>query len=319
MLANAISASSVIPLERMLPIRAAYAVQDKAQPQPGIFSAGLNYQAEVLSQNADLSYQVRIDGTLFKMQLGDNVSTGQTITLRYLSNSPDPTFILVNPTQAQPPESEKILLSQTAQSLGQLLNKADESIATITHPSSTVLTSTPEQISETAANLKNAISNSGLFYETHLADFLQGKRTLETLQKEPQNILGFDPTKCVAQQLTVMEHNKFHWQGEVWPQQNMEWTTTIQKRPEHDQESKQPSEQAEYNPSITSVMKLNFSNLGVITAQIHLQNGQLKINFETQGELATQLLKKQSSGLALALQSLGQKLENISVNNHGYR
>jgi hypothetical protein len=317
--ANAADALSVKPMERVSAIKALVTAQDQAT-RHGAFNVGEQYQAEVLSRSAEgQPANVRLDGTLFKMELPPQLAPGQTLTLKYLSNSPDPTFLLLKTDLAPNTQVNNIVLSQAASNIGQFINQIGNSLPiSAPHQSGTILNAPPDQTSLTTDNLKLSIVHSGLFYESHLAGFLQGKYELSGLAQEPQNKFGFDPATIVVKQLEILEQNKIHLNGEVWPNQNMDWTISVEKRPERDPEAKQQNRsQAENEPIYSSVMKFNFAHLGNIKATLQIHNGNLHLKFETSSTLSTQLLKSQTNGLAVALESLGQKLETISVSRHG--
>lgn len=87
-------------------------------------------------------------------------------------------------TQAPPPATS---LSPTGQLVAQLM-RADPGAAAMPH----AITSpqpivdagvTPQTIAQT---LSRVVSESGLFYESHLTEWAQGKRDLESLLREPQ-------------------------------------------------------------------------------------------------------------------------------------
>jgi hypothetical protein len=94
-----------------------------------------------------------------------------------------------------------------------------------------------------ATSLKNVLGESGLFYESHVADWAEGKRSLQDLAREPQmqrmtapaqqassealaRAMG-GPDLSAAQminlQLHTQEQGKVQWHGEAWPGQRMEW------------------------------------------------------------------------------------------------
>jgi len=317
-IANATDALSVKPLERVSAIKALVTSQDPSA-RHGNFTVGEQYQAEVISRSADgLLANVRLDGTLFKMALPPHLAPGETLTLKYVSNSPDPTFLLLKADSVANISVNNTVISQAATNIGQFFNQTETNLPNLAlHQSGALLSAPPDQTTLNTESLKQAIANSGLFYESHLADLLQGKHEVGSLAQEPQNKPGFDPATTVVKQLEILEQNKLHLNGEVWPNQNMDWTISVEKRPARDPDANQQnSSQGENEPIYSSVMKFNFAHLGTILATVHIQNGNLQVKFETSSTLSAQLLKSQTNDLAVALESLGQKLEAISVSRH---
>lgn len=280
------------------------------------FSAGEDYHAEVLSQSKDNNTNVRIGNTAFQIQLGGNLTVGQTLTLRYLNSNPDPSFLLISNKLPPINQIDETTLTTAAQSIGQFMFDYETTVLKLSHyQKPQTLTNNQEIPRLTAENLKQAIDTSGLFYESHLADFLEGKRALSLIMKEPQNKLDFDPTMLVVKQLEILEKNKLHWVGDAWPQQNMDWTTLIEKRPESNNRKGATNIQQKDQTAITSILKFNFEKLGTLKATLKINQGHLQVKFEVDGTNTSRLLKSQTNILALALQNLDQKLDPIFVSS----
>jgi hypothetical protein len=300
-------------IDRNSSIQALYRSQNNPSNRKS-FNAGQDYEAEVLSRSTDNSLNVRIGSESFRIQLGDFIAAGQTLTLRYLNSNPDPTFLLINSELPSTNQIDKTELSQAAQDIAQFMYEdQNDRLKTVAYQNTSALSNNPEMARLTAGNLKQEIDNSGLFYESHLADFIEGKRALSLMMEEPQNKLGFDPSMLVVKQLEILAQNKLHWSGEVWPQQNMDWTTLIEKRPEPRHTNDDGNNQQNNQTTITSILKFNFSNLGTLKATVQINQDRMQIKFETDGAKSSQVLKSQTNVLTLALQSLGQKIDTISV------
>lgn len=87
--------------------------------------------------------------------------------------------------------------------------------------------------------LRQVLSESGLFYESHLGRWTQGRMTLEAIQREPQARLIENPGRILNQpgldgmpeeaariagrQLQMLEGASFYWQGYAWPNQWLDW------------------------------------------------------------------------------------------------
>ncbi len=301
------------PIDRTQPIQALYGSQNSSGRQT--FTTGKDYEAEVISQSEDKSLNVRVAGTIFKIQVAADIASGQILTLRYLNSVPDPTFLLIKAGGPPTNQADKTVLSQAAQNIGQFLyEEKSGSIKSAPYEEAKALTDNPELPRMTAGNLRQLIDTSGLFYESHLADFLEGKRALSLMMQEPQNKTGFDPAILVVKQLEVLEQNKLHWTGEVWPQQNMDWTTLIQRRSQPNN-TKDNSDKQSDQTGITSIMKFDFENLGTVKASLQMNQGHLQVKFETSNTNSSRILKSQTNMLALSLKNIAQKLEAISVSS----
>lgn len=87
--------------------------------------------------------------------------------------------------------------------------------------------------------LRQAMRESGLFYESHLAKWSRGESSLEALEREPQARLAKldlppanlpelkglpeDTARIAGRQLMMLEGQPFVWQGQAWPGQPLEW------------------------------------------------------------------------------------------------
>jgi hypothetical protein len=277
---------------------------------------GKNYKAEVISKSEDNTINIRISNTVFKIQLDNKLTIGETLTLRYLNSNPNPVFLLISSEQPTTNQIDKTELTQAAQNISQFIFESEKISSKLSpYQESQVLTNNPELPRLTAGNIKQAIDTSGLFYESHLADFFEGKRSLSLMMEEPQNKTNFDPAMLVVKQLEILEKNKLHWIGEVWPQQNMDWTTLIEKRPESNNTKDKSNSQKNNQTPITSILKFNFRNLGALNATLQMNHGLLQIKFDADDIKTSRILKNQLNMLALAIQNLGQKLDTIWINS----
>jgi hypothetical protein len=179
-----------------------------------------------------------------------------------------------------------------------------------------VLTTKPENSQVVMHDLKQALSISGLFYESHLADYVEGKRTLSALLEEPQNKANFDSATLFVKQLDVLEQNKIQWSGQVWAGQHLDWEirkeNNLQSQPDEHQANQLEPDTA---PMI-STLALDLPNLGRITTTLKIHNGHLSIHIQTVVTSTTALLKKQVTTLSGALQKSGQQLDALMVEQH---
>ena len=202
-------------------------------------------------------------------------------------------------------------VSATAHLIDQSLQQAEAAGISKKYIAPTVLTQTPILPGVVSQQLKTAISQSGLFYESHLKDFTEGHRSLADIKQEPQNKPNFLMQTLLPQQLHILEHQRLSWHGEVWQNQKMDWDVYVQNR----QGDKPNNGHEDEQPSVSSDLTLHLPRLGKVTAKIHLRDGRMRIDFLTDQQASLQLLKMKSASLVSAIESSGQTIESLTLNN----
>lgn len=181
-----------------------------------------------------------------------------------------------------------------------------------------------------AGALDEAVSNSGLFYESHVAEWSRGQRSIGQLAQEPlmqqmQQLqrAGADietvrrqmaPTEpavahAIDLQLQVQEQQRVAWQGQVWPSQDLRWD--IERRADGD--SPAPEGQAgEEAVSWHSTLTLRFAALGDIGARLVLSGDQILLRLDAGSESVAALLRAHSGELESALHA-GGSFASVSI------
>jgi hypothetical protein len=180
-LLNAIKEYSVAQ-QKQLPVTVSDPL-DKVFTQ---FDLGQKLQGIVQAQVAPNVFKVNISGQLVQMQLPPSVRSGDTVALQVVSLQPRLTFSMVN---SESPLSTPEQLSSTARLLSSMSQQAPEK-AYVRAAQSAPLWETPQppESKQLAGMLHQALSNSGLFYESHQAQWLGGGRSTAQLLQEPQNL-----------------------------------------------------------------------------------------------------------------------------------
>ncbi|HEY9102730.1 flagellar hook-length control protein FliK [Chitinimonas sp.] len=176
-------------------------VVDALQEIQQLFTIGEQVRAQVTGQLPSGRYSVLVKDQLLDLNLPRNTEEGEQLDMRVLANSPRLTFLLERqpgnvplpqPQQAPPDTSSSVDLSETARFLGNLLAESAGEEAPVqtrtqvlTQPLMATLAAAPDTV-KLADALKQALSESGLFYESHLAQWSNGERTLQQLLTEPQ-------------------------------------------------------------------------------------------------------------------------------------
>lgn len=155
-------------------------------PKSGTFELGQRLQGSVQAQVAPGLFKVNVAGQLVQMQLPPSIRSGDTVALQVVSMQPRLTFTMVNSAN---PLSTPEQLGSAARLLSSMSQQAPEK-AYVRAPQNTPLwvTLQPPPIKELAGRLQEALSNSGLFYESHQVQWLEGSRSTAQLLHEPQNL-----------------------------------------------------------------------------------------------------------------------------------
>jgi hypothetical protein len=165
------------------------ATPDKSHPDAGKqFELGQKVQGTVQAQVAPNIFNVRVADQLLQMQLPAFIRSGDIISLQVSTLQPRLTFTLAassNPVST--PES----LSATSRLLSSLSQQPLERSYVRPLQSAPLWTGGQVQPDTTqlASKLHDALSHSGLFYESHQAQWIAGTRPTTQLLLEPQNQL----------------------------------------------------------------------------------------------------------------------------------
>jgi hypothetical protein len=187
----------MLPVELLSALKA-YALSKETLPvaatdpaaKPGAtgaasFEQGQKLQGAVLAEISPGLFKVRVANQLVQMKLPALVHTGDTVELQVVSLQPRLTFSMVASAN---PLSTSQQLSTTARMLSALSQQQPEkALVGASSKPPLVTTAEPPQAQSLANVLREAINNSGLFYESHQAQWLEGARTTTQLLQEPQN------------------------------------------------------------------------------------------------------------------------------------
>lgn len=142
---------------------------------------GKEYQAKVLSRLTDGSFLVKVDDAVASMKLPAGSKAGDTLDLTLLATQPRPTFML-----GKAEAGATTSLSNAGRLIGNLLQLAQQDDMPTSIVAKTPLVATPgASASQIAAALQNAVAFSGLFYESHVAQWAMGTRPASDLLREP--------------------------------------------------------------------------------------------------------------------------------------
>lgn len=163
---------------------------------------GKEYQAQVLSRLSDGSFLVKVDDAVASMKLPAGSKAGDTLDLTLLATQPRPTFIL-----GKAEAGATTSLSNAGRLIGNMLQLAQQDGMPTAIVGKTPLVATPgASAPQIATALQNAVAFSGLFYESHVAQWATGTRPASALLLEPpakQSNAAFTNPATNGQSLSV--------------------------------------------------------------------------------------------------------------------
>ena len=161
------------------------------------FSTGQRFTAQIQTPLPDGTFQALVAGKNMTLALPHSVKSGDVLEL-VVTGQREQVIVartLTPPELANLKEASQSSLSQTGRLISQLLTGRYGEAQTLPLSKGKALQSksasvTPEKL---AASLKQAVSQSGLFYESHLKSWAEGKLPLSELIQEPQAKIQLPP------------------------------------------------------------------------------------------------------------------------------
>ena len=158
-------------------------------------------QATIQQQVSPGLFKVEVAGQVLQMQLPAQLKNGNVIQLQVMSDTPRLTFSLIASSipasertsleASTKPISTRDQISSTSRFLSNLTELPLERTLIQSAAGKPVWQATGPAIDskQMAVALKDALGNSGLFYESHQAQWVRGERSTAQLLIEPQNQL----------------------------------------------------------------------------------------------------------------------------------
>ncbi len=295
---------------------------------------GAALQGEVVRRLGDGSSLVRVADVVVRMRLPEGAGAGDTLPMRLLSRAPQLAFgigsasiaaLVVSAQQAllagtPAPLPAGAQLSEGAKLVQAALRHAGTSAVPI--GAAAALVDSPQAPpGELAQALQGRLARSGLFYESHVARWAQGRYPLPELRQEPQaQSPPLTPANAEAQpaaleriaaQLAVLEQGRLAWQGEAWPGQQMHWSVA------RDEEEREAAREGGAEPVWQSRLRIALPRLGEIDASLQLAGGRLRLLIDAGQADAAELLRGSAGELAEALREAGIPLDHLAIRRAG--
>lgn len=117
-----------------------------------------------------------------------------------------------------------------------------------------------------------------------------------------------EAARLVSLQLGVMEQNRAAWQGELWAGQRLQWDVSEEVDEDSRNDRAAPEQQ-----TWKSNVRFELPSLGAVSATLHLQGNQVRIQLRAAESSTVSLLQEHGPALASALDIAGSRLDQLSV------
>lgn len=142
---------------------------------------GQQVSGEVLARLSDQVHLVKIAGGIFRTELPQPLPPGTTLTLTFRSNDPRPEFSMQRAASGPTP----VKFSPVTTWLSETIGKPQQHLKAWSNVNlEPLLGATAGNTAALANSLRNALAYSGIFYESHLAQWVQGERLIKDIEKE---------------------------------------------------------------------------------------------------------------------------------------
>lgn len=315
------SSQAITAIRPVTPVTPVKVVADPGNTEHG-FVPGQYYQAIVEKRLPNGNYVVHISDKFLQMQLPGGAQPGDHLKLLFITNEPKPKFIVQDESAAY--SKNNALISLVGKFLDSLVHQGGKLTAMTPAMTTPILTNPLTNKQDSPLLLQKAIYQSGLFYESHLAKWVQGKYPFERLQLEPQNKLKTLATEAVTtanapaslaqahtlplvqQQLIALEAGHIMWRGEIWNGQQMEWNI-------YEDDNYHDSSVLNTVKQWRTRLTLTFPELGKITATLILNAQDIQIRLDASNpDIQSQLINSLNL-LKTGLQAVGMVVTSFTL------
>lgn len=298
---------------------------------------GEQVSAQVVdSKDNGQQLSVLIKNSLFNLIVPQGMTvSGNNLSLKVATLAPTLSFALQEQaTEAAQDGSVEVQLSPASKYLTGMLQTSKPGL-----PATDLsLDVAKQQPAQTAETLKNNVSQSGLFYESHLKEWLDGRHNLSQVQQEPQSRLlsklnedlaghesrsntasanSLSPrtvapelANLVQRQLDIVENQQLQLNGYAWPGQPMQ----LQIQQEHTNERTGSLGADEVGVWSTS-LSLKLPALGGVAARVRLVGQNVQVSFVAEEDEASGLIQQHAEQLQSGMAAAGLTLANLVVKN----
>ncbi len=321
--------------------------------EEALWVPGQRLTAVVLASLPNGRFQVQVGDAALDMNLPRNTQPGDQVELTFVSNQPRLTFALTRDLSAAAGNNlaadvkPQVTLSDSVRYLGALLQKISghaETQAAPLNKTAPLLSAAPSDIKEFAVSLRNALSHSGLFYESHQAQWVAGERRLTDLLREPQGKLSAlnpaagaeiaqknapvsmqsdgllahsasrmpvhaEAVSLVQQQLQTLDSRQLVWQGQVWQGQPMEWRV-------EERSARESGGGDSETPHWQTSLRLQLPRLGDVQATLAFTPQGLRIDLKAADAGTEEAMRGAQDKLRSSMEASGLNVLAMSVERH---
>ena len=198
-----------------------------ADGRPGLIP-GQEARGDVLAKLAEHTYLIRVAGEVFGVEIPLPLEPGTSVQLMFRSSQPRPAFSMESPAN----DAASVRLSTTASLLARTVTTNE----TVPAKTAQIVSQAPLMNSRApdaaviAAALRNAVTFSGLFYESHLVQWCLGEIPFASILREPRS--GRLQQFRTAQQKAMATNHSGEFPGDA---STIDTTSAVGLLTEHDQ------------------------------------------------------------------------------------
>ena len=286
---------------------------------------------EILSARVDAklpdgSYKVLVQGQALRMSLPSSIAPGDTMEMAFVTREPRLTFELQSVLPQGSIEAPALSSAGRMVAAAMLQAGAAPMPATAAVPGP-LLSAAPADGTRLSGQLAQTLSTSGLFYESHQAQWVAGTRDLPQIMQEPQarlvrsaqsdtqtGVQAIQPQALplVQMQLATLDTSVVMMQLEIWPKQWMQWT--VEERPPDAQSDAQSEDapQADWNTRLRLVLP----RLGELNAMLSFNASGIMIRVEADKAASAALLQAHGASLQATLAAAGLPSARSAITRH---
>lgn len=308
-----------------------------------------------VDRQAAAGHIVSVDGHSFEIRLPEGTHAGDVLHMVYVGGNPRPTFALLGIERDA--GHGDATLSEAGKLLAALRDAAVDAAGETTAQTAPLFEGgLPDSAEEMAARLRESLALSGLFYESHQAQWVLGTRTTAQLRREPQGKLAplppgdapEEPVRheagtpsapaqtaaaaaddaapalpahpethgLIRRQLDALESGHIEWRGLAWPGQPMQWR--VKEAPADAGGSR---DQAFGNDPASrdwvTELRMTLPRLGAIVARIELGRPGVRLRLAADSPEQAGILRGAAPDLAARLAAAGVRVAALEVDRDG--
>lgn len=335
------------------PVRALRPDPQRSDPLP--FNPGDRVRASIVNLQPDGTYRAQIAGRSLSVSLPAPAKPGEEVDLVVTGRTAEPgksgeqatiTARIAGPAASTVPSPQ---LSRAGQLIGALLTGTDAKPIPLA-PGASLMPAAGANAEQIAPALREAVARSGVFYESHQAQWVDGRATLDALRQEPQAKLPPGttlalpareamPSNANAQAPAVLPDDGkqrvpsdepgqghdvtaiLHKQLDTLATQQLSWQVQLWPGQRLDWEIDAPFEREARSadgetPEWRTRLRLILPRLGDVSAEMAISGNNVSLRLQADGaDHAAQLMLARPA-LASALEAAGLQLSLATVTHH---